>query len=111
MTHPSPLQTSSSYSETLICLLPSYLPSNNYTVWTCSGTYGCGWYNGALLVPLTVSTASPATGSGYGGLNVTLTGLGFSSNASEVLVFFGSAPCAVLSSSSTQVCGAEGWGD
>ena len=52
---------------------------------------------------LEVSDISPRYGSVFGGTVVTLTGCGFSDNASAVVVNIGDVPCEVLSSRSTEI--------
>ncbi|KXZ54727.1 hypothetical protein GPECTOR_4g796 [Gonium pectorale] len=89
--------TTSSYTETLRCYLPSYLPAASYTLWICIQPFGCG-LSPAYTVPLTVNTATPLVGSSAGGILVTLSGNGFDTNVSRVAVRFGSSPCNVTSS-------------
>ncbi|PNH07097.1 Fibrocystin-L [Tetrabaena socialis] len=96
------------YNETLTCSLPPGTPANTYTVWLCFPNTGCENAPGTVTVPLSISDVTPRTGSVAGGINVTITGAGFASNASFVSVWFGPAPCTVLSASFTSVTCALG---
>jgi hypothetical protein len=92
----------SSYTETLNCTLPAYLPAATYTVWVCYQPFGCG-YGSDLTVALSVTGVLPASGSSAGGTTVTITGSGFDTNASFVAVAFGSVPCTVTAATATSL--------
>ncbi|KXZ49223.1 hypothetical protein GPECTOR_22g814 [Gonium pectorale] len=85
------------YSESISCIIPSYLPAANYTIWLCVQPSGCGFFP-TYTVPLSVSSVSPASGSSSGGDLVTIIGNGFDTNVSRVAVRFGSSACKVTSS-------------
>ena len=93
--------TSSSYTEGITCKIPNYLPAANYSVYVCVAAFGCGSYNGTYNVALNLTGVSPASGSTAGGTTLTISGSGFSTNASEVNVTIGGVQCAVRSSNST----------
>ncbi|PNH07881.1 Fibrocystin-L [Tetrabaena socialis] len=91
------------YNETLTCSLPPGTPANTYTVWLCLPNTGCENAPGTVTVPLSISGIAPRRGSFAGGINITITGAGFALNASFVSVWFGPAPCTVVSASFTSV--------
>eukprot|EP00200_Dunaliella_tertiolecta_P015038 CAMPEP_0202419794 /NCGR_PEP_ID=MMETSP1128-20130828/49485_1 /ASSEMBLY_ACC=CAM_ASM_000463 /TAXON_ID=3047 /ORGANISM="Dunaliella tertiolecta, Strain CCMP1320" /LENGTH=580 /DNA_ID=CAMNT_0049027753 /DNA_START=24 /DNA_END=1762 /DNA_ORIENTATION=+ len=80
------------YTESTTCLLPDYMPASEYTVWlTATGTsytLGSGFARDKMDVPLSVNSISHTTSSAAGGLTITLEGLGFSTNASDIVVTF-----------------------
>ncbi|GFR40478.1 hypothetical protein Agub_g1045 [Astrephomene gubernaculifera] len=103
----SPVVTSSTigastYTESVSCTLPAYMPASNYTLWLCIQPFGCG-FTPVYSVPLTVSSAGPSVGSSAGGIPVTITGKGFDTNAALVSIRFGNSTCRVVSSSPTSV--------
>lgn len=55
-----------------------------------------------MTVPLTVTSLTPSSGSYAGGLNVTITGSGFSPNTTDNTLLLGGVPCIVLEASYTQ---------
>ncbi len=84
------------YSESMSCALPAYLPAANYTIWVCVEPVGCGVATSFYQVGLTVSGLTPASGSAAGGMNITVSGEGFSATPADVLVQLGGIPCHVL---------------
>jgi hypothetical protein len=91
-----------SYSEHVTCSPPAALPAGEYVLWACLPS-GCGHAATNLTVSASVSGVSPNTSTTAGGQLVTISGLGFSSNAGQVSARFGASPCRVLASNFTAV--------
>lgn len=97
------------YSDVLIkCTTPASAPGI-YDVLVCVGGKGCAVDAGLRSRPpqfkyiLEVTDISPGHGSIIGGSVLTLSGRGFSDNASAIAVTVGDVPCRVLSSRSTTI--------
>ena len=97
------------YSDVVIkCTTPANAPGI-YDVLVCVGGKGCAVDAGLRSRPpqfkyvLEVTDVSPGHGSIFGGTVVTLTGRGFSDNASAIEVTVGDVPCRALSSRSTKI--------
>uniref|UniRef100_S4RUK3 Polycystic kidney and hepatic disease 1 (autosomal recessive)-like 1 n=1 Tax=Petromyzon marinus TaxID=7757 RepID=S4RUK3_PETMA len=91
------------WTETAIdCLLPS-LPPAVYPIHVSLGAWGFVPFSpgvkSTVEFVLRVTDVQPRGGSLYGGTRVTITGDGFSSNATSNNVTIGGVPCVVLSSS------------
>nr|XP_032810523.1 fibrocystin-L isoform X1 [Petromyzon marinus] len=91
------------WTETAIdCLLPS-LPPAVYPIHVSLGAWGYVPFSpgvkSTVEFVLRVTDVQPRGGSLYGGTRVTITGDGFSSNATSNNVTIGGVPCVVLSSS------------
>ncbi|KAK3258451.1 hypothetical protein CYMTET_32501, partial [Cymbomonas tetramitiformis] len=105
----------------LECIAPT-LPAGTYPVRAGVRGRGAALGEHSLVYPLGVTAVSPAAGSAFGGVHVTVTGLGFpeepyNRTAVTLAVAFGEDSCEVLSSTATSlVCrtadpGAEGVGE
>ncbi|GAX81122.1 hypothetical protein CEUSTIGMA_g8556.t1 [Chlamydomonas eustigma] len=93
------------YNETLTCTLPTYLPAASYTVVVTHPSYGVGYLPAALTVALSVTSISPSQGSLGGGLEVVLSGTGFSilNGTTSNTIMFGGVVCDVISVNVSQL--------
>lgn len=62
-----------SYSETVSCSVPASVAAANYSVWVCLPPYGCSYSATNISIAMTVTGATPLSGSAAGGLNVIIT--------------------------------------
>jgi hypothetical protein len=90
------------YSERASCSPPPQLPAGSYVLWACLPS-GCGYAASNLTVNATISGVNPNTSTVAGGQLVAISGLGFSSNASQVSARFGASPCIVLATNFTTI--------
>ncbi|GAQ89759.1 hypothetical protein KFL_005590010 [Klebsormidium nitens] len=97
---PCPLTFANGTAAT--CNAPA-LPAGTYPVFVNSVGLGLSSGTPTLSVPLTVTSVQPTKGGLAGGLVMTISGTGFSSNITDYSIVIGGARCLVLTSSVTGV--------